>query len=290
MARAVVIGEVLFDLFPDGDRLGGAPSNFAVHAAALGADVHLISAVGEDRYGKNAISSLTAVDVDTSGVRVSDSPTGTVKVTLSAGHPSYEIVEGVAWDEIDLIETSRNHLKKAQLLCWGTLAQRSCRSEEAHRQLFDLVPNSCLNVCDLNFRQHYHDADVVRQSLTHSDLLKLSDEDLPILRSYISGPKDDRDYLRDIRHVYGIRVAVLTLGERGCRVSARNVDLSVPGISVQVVNTVGAGDAFAAAFALNLLQDADLRLSAETANRVGAYVATQDSGTPSLPSEFRIVD
>lgn len=286
--RAVTIGELLFDVFPDGERLGGAPSNFAYHVAAMGARSSLVSAVGNDARGAKSLEFLSGAGVLTAGVRqTTEAPTGVVQVSLANGQPAYDIVEDVAWDQIDILPETEAEIQKADLVCWGTLGQRSCRSREAHRQLFALVPESSLRVCDLNFRQHYHSKSVVLACLRRAGLLKINDEEIPILRSYVGGPCDHRDFLRDVRHRFEIDTIVLTLGGRGCRVSAANVDFSVPGENVKVVNTVGAGDAFTAAFSLRLLSGSDLRSCAEHANRVGAFVATQDGGMSEMPSTFR---
>lgn len=283
--RVVVIGELLYDVFEDGERLGGAPANFAYHAAQLGADVHLISAVGDDERGRSALGRLADAGVDISGVSVvPDRRTGIVPVSLDAsGHPTFEIVEDVAWDETDLLPSSRAMIADAELVYWGTLGQRSCRSRQAHRQLFDLVPDHAIRMCDINFRQHFHDRDVVVDALRRARLLKLSDEEIPILRRYADGPSDPREYVRHLRRLFGIETAVLTLGVDGCRVFADNVDFKAPGQPVSVVDTVGAGDAFAAAFAVARLDGADLKSCADRANRHGAFVASREGGMPALP-------
>ncbi len=288
--NAVSVGELLFDVFPYGERLGGAPANFAIHAVALGARSHLVSAVGSDGRGLEALQMLDQAGVGVTGIpRVDSKQTGVVLVELIEGQPTYEIVEDVAWDDIDIVPEVVSEIAAADLLCWGTLGQRSCRSRKTHRQLFDLLSKDCLKVCDINFRMRYHSVEVVEDCLRRADLLKLNDKEIPILRAYVDGYSDDRDYLREIRHRFRIDTIVLTLGAEGCRVSSQDIDFKVPGNKVDVVNTVGSGDAFTAAFALKLLSGADLRSCAEHANQVGAFVATQDSGTPSLPVGYRIL-
>ena len=289
-ATVVSIGELLFDVFPEGERLGGAPSNFAFHVAAMGARSHLISAVGDDKRGREATRLLASAGVDVTGVRkVKEKQTGIVPVTLNEdGQPAYDIVEDVAWDEIEIAPGVEAIVGAADLICWGTLGQRSCRSRLAHRQLFDLVPVGCLKVCDINFRLNYHSPEVVKASLAAADFLKLNDEETAILREYVGGARDDREFVKEIRREFGIDTVVLTMGANGCRVFAQNVDFKAPGIAVEVVNTVGSGDAFAAGFVLQMLSGSDLKTCAQHANRVGAYVATQDSGTPVLPARFQV--
>ena len=134
----------------------------------------------------------------------------------------------------------------------------------------------------------FHNFNVVEEGLARANVLKLNDEEVPVLREYVSGPADTRDFLRSIRHRFDIETVVLTLGDAGCRVSAEDVGFGVPSESVEVLNTVGAGDAFTAAFVLSLMAGQDLWASAKHANRVGAYVATQDSGMPAMPQSYRI--
>jgi fructokinase len=287
--KVVSIGELLFDVFPDGERLGGAPSNFAYHTATLGGNAHLISAVGDDGRGSEALRRLGAAGVNVDGVRsVSEKQTGVVSVALDeSGQPTYDIIEDVAWDQIEISPSIETIVRDARAICWGTLGQRSCRSQSAHRQLFDFVPDDCLRVCDINVRQQYHSIEVVTESLNHADLLKLNDEEVPVLRSYIGGSNDSRAFVRELRHRFNITTVVLTMGADGCRVFANDVDFKEPGVPVDVVNTVGSGDAFTAAFVLQVLGGADLKSCAQHSNRVGAYVATQDSGMPDLPDHFR---
>lgn len=290
LVKSVSIGELLYDVFPDGERLGGAPSNFAYHLESQGGASSLVSAVGDDPRGTSAIDSLRESGVDVGGVTtVADKPTGSVVVELKDGHPSYDIIQDVAWDHIDLTADTASSAREADLLCWGTLGQRSCRSLQAHRQLFDLVPDTCLRVCDINFRMHFHSEEVVVDSLKRADLLKLNDEEVQKLRGYVGGFAQNREFLRELRHRFEIQTIVLTLGSAGCRVSAHNTDFKAPGLEVDVVNTVGSGDAFTAAFVMKMLNGADLWDCAWHANRVGAYVATQDSGMPTMPDEYRVV-
>lgn len=291
MGKVVVsIGELLFDVFADGEHLGGAPSNFAYHVAALGGDSHLISAVGDDSSGARALTQLRQTGVNVEGVQsLSGAKTGAVTVSIDrGGQPAYDIVEDVAWDQIGLSSKVESSVCKADAVCWGTLGQRSCRSQSAHRQLFGFVSPNCLRVFDINIRQKYHSTEVVTKSLEQADLLKLNEEEVPVLRSYVGGATDAREFLKELRHRYCINTVVLTLGARGCRIFAENVDFSEPGILVDVANTVGAGDAFTACFVLLMLEGADLKTCAQYANRVGAYVATQDSGMPNLPDHLRL--
>ena len=285
----VTIGELLWDLFPDGERLGGAPANFAVHAAGLGAESVLISRVGQDPRGQEAIQILRDRGMSVNCVQTDpDRQTGIVPVTLADGQPTYEIVEGVAWDAIEWVELHLEVLEKAEAFCFGTLAQRASGSRRTTKNLLDALGDACLRVLDINFRQHYHSLEVVEKSLRYTDLLKLNDEEVGVLRDYVGGDTDDGQFLLEILDRYAIERAVLTLGANGCRVIDRSVDISAPAEPQQVVNTVGAGDAFTAAFVLHQLAGHDARTCAEMANRAGGFVTTQDSGTPVFPGGYGV--
>jgi fructokinase len=285
----VAVGEVLWDEFPDGARLGGAPANFAVHCAGMGARVTLVSRVGRDDRGREALDLLRGRGVGVDFIqRDPERPTGRVRVTLRDGRPSYEIVEGVAWDALSWEARLLPLAKGADAVCFGTLAQRNGQSRKALRRFVATCREGCLRVLDINFRQRFHSEEVVRESLHLANLLKLSDEEVPALRGYTGGAGDDGAFLNGVRERFGIETVVLTLGAEGCRVLGPEGDLRIPATPQRVVNTVGAGDAFTAAFVLHRLAGRDAFTCADWGNRAGGYVATQDSATPELPGEFRI--
>ena len=284
----VAIGEVLWDEFPDGVRLGGAPANFAVHCAALGGRMTLVSRVGADARGEETLVLLKGRGVDVTFVQKDGaSPTGRVRVALREGIPSFEIVEGVAWDALAWEERLQGLAMAADVVCFGTLGQRSAMSRETVSRFLEETRPGCLKVLDINFRQHFHSEGVVRESLRLTDVLKLSDEEVPILRDHLGGPEDEEEFLSMVRDRFGIETVVLTLGAKGCRVIGPEGDFESPTTPHNVVNTVGAGDAFTAAYILHRLAGHDARTCACEANRVGGYVTTQNSGTPALPGEFR---
>lgn len=285
----VAIGAVLWDVFPDGKRLGGAPANFAVHAAALGARSALVSCVGDDARGREAVEILKGHCVSTNAVQVDAlRPTGTVPVTLLNGQPSYEIVEGVAWDAIGWRSELALLAQTAHAICFGTLDQRAQESQQTILRFLDAASPACLRVLDVNFRQHYHCNDVVHHSLERADVLKLNDDEVPLLRKYVGGSEDVDEFLRDVLTRFDLRFAIMTLGEQGCRVVGKEGVFAARGEKQAVVNTVGAGDAFTAAFISCFINGANLQLCAEKANLVGGFVTTQDSGMPNLPPSFRV--
>ncbi len=285
----VGLGAVLWDVFPDGERLGGAPANFAAHAAALGARSALVSCVGDDARGKAALNILNSRGVATDAVQVhAHRPTGNVNVTLVNGQPAYEIVEGVAWDAITWHSELARLARSAHALCFGTLDQRQPKSHRAIVNFLDAAAPDCLRVLDVNFRQHYHTDEIVRESLARADVLKLNDDEVPLLRDYVGGVEDVDAFLTTIRQRFDLQCAILTLGARGCRVASDAGIYQAMKKKQQVVNTVGAGDAFTAAFVAHLLYGATLQTCAEQANAVGGFVTTQDGAMPALPPHFRV--
>ena len=285
----VAIGAVLWDVFPDGERLGGAPANFAVHAAALGVRSAMVSCVGDDARGKAALEILSGHGVAIDAVQIhAHRPTGRVNVTLADGQPTYEIVEGVAWDAITWCAELAPIARSAHALCFGTLDQREAQSRRAITNFLDAVSPDCLCVLDINFRQHYHTDEIVRESLTRADVLKLNDEEVVLLRDYVGGEEDVDVFLTGICVRFDLRCVILTLGEQGCRVVSEEGICQAVGKKQEVVNTVGAGDAFTAAYVVHLLAGAPMQMCAEQANAVGGFVTTQDGGMPPLPAHFRV--
>lgn len=285
----VALGEVLWDIFPNGRKLGGAPANFAVHCASLGANVGLVSCVGDDDPGRSATEGLRSLGVDVSWVGVAPQRnTGTVQVTLNESEPTYEIVEGVAWDFIDWRDEYEALAKTVNAICFGSLGQRSSVSRSTIQRFVDLTGQGCLRVLDINFRQDFHDTDVVQQSLSLANVLKLNADEVSTLRTYLNGAQDDVAFLNDLRVRFGLKLVIQTRGASGSCVYAGGEPILVPGVSQDVVNTVGAGDAFTAAFVCHYLAGHDVRACAQVGNEVGGFVTTQDSATPALPEHHRI--
>ena len=288
--RGVVVafGEVLWDEFPDGARLGGAPCNFAVCCAGLGVESAMVSAVGRDDRGDEAVQRIGQRGVNIEHVERSELPTGRVEIQLSDGHPSYTIVENVAWDRITWRPELAELAGKARVLCFGTLAQRSGTNRDTLARFAKLTPADCLKVVDLNFRQPFHDQAVVERSLEMATILKLSDEEVGTLRNYLGGPAQDEPFLESLLESRGLDTIVLTMGSKGCTVFAPGQRLRVESNPIKVVNTVGAGDAFTAGFVTQRLAGANLEQAARTANQIGGYVASCDSATPELPEAARL--
>jgi len=284
----VGIGEILWDLLPDSRQMGGAPANFAVHARALGASGVIVSAVGDDRPGREILEELGRRGLDRSGIAVvSGVPTGTVTVALDAGGiPRYTIHEGVAWDVIPWTAGIAGLAARADAVCFGSLAQRSPVSRAAIGAFLDATGPDCLRVLDLNLRQSYFSREIVRSLLERATVLKLNDEELTTVAGLLSLPGPEDRVLAGLLEAYPLTLIALTKGPSGSRLFGRGVDLSTPGRPVETADTVGAGDAFTAALVSGLLKKKRWDEIGDRANRVAAYVCSRKGAWPELPPEL----
>jgi len=285
----VGIGEVLWDLLPAGKSLGGAPINAAAHAAQLGAKSAAVSGVGDDDEGREIIERLRALQVDVAGVRVVQGlPTGVVDVKLNdTGVPAFSIRMPAAWDAIQMDATLEPLGGAADAVVFGSLAQRDQRSRKAIREFLHAVRPTSLKVFDMNVRQPFYSAEVIRSSLELADVLKLNDAELPVLAASLGIGGDETTQLHAVRERFDLDLVVYTRGDRGSRMVSVQRDESHPGYQVSVVDTVGAGDAFTAAVTVGLLRGLPLDGTQELANRVAAFVCSQPGAVPSLPEEIR---
>lgn len=289
----VGLGEILWDVFPDGPRFGGAPANFACSAAGLAGDaarVCMAGAVGDDDLGRRAVREFTSRGVDTEAVAVLGKPTGRVDVTLdTAGQASYVFAPDSAWDEVPWSDTLAALAGRTSAVCFGTLGQRSAASRETIRRFLAAVPSSALRILDINLRPPFWSPESVRESLPLADIVKCNDEELPVVGGLLglSGPPERM--LRELVDRHRLRLAVLTRGDRGSLlIAADGTSSALDGTPVDVVDTVGAGDAFTAAIALGTLAGWSLERRHAHAERVAAHVCTQRGGTPPIPAALRI--
>jgi fructokinase len=284
----LALGEILWDLLPSGKQLGGAPANFAYHAARLGADARVVSAVGDDALGREILARLRAQNLDTSLIRTDAvHPTGTVTVALdAAGRPSYTIHEGVAWDFLEATPTVLDLASRAACVCFGTLAQRGPTSRSAIGAILAATPPAALRILDINFRQHYYDREVVDASLGAATLLKINDDELPELLALLGTGGDDRAIFDAYPR---LTLIALTRGGRGSALIPRDGprDEHAGHPAEPLVDTVGAGDAFTAALAVGLLAGRPLAQINDAANCLAAYVCTRAGATPVIPDALR---
>ena len=287
-SRVLGIGEILWDLLPSGKQLGGAPANFAYHAHALGAETRVVSRVGSDPLGLEILARLAALGLPTDGVGVDASaPTGTVSVEVQAdGQPRFTIHENVAWDRIAVDAASLEFAAHADALCFGSLAQRCSVSRAAIRQVIAKTPAAALRVFDINLRQHFYSRELIESSLALANALKLNETELPMLAEMFALAGDSRAQLAALAQRFELRAIALTRGAHGSLLLAEGTWSEHAGLPAKVVDAVGAGDAFTAAWTLGLLARQPLDEINVRANQLAAYVCTQPGATPQIPRDM----
>ena len=285
----VGLGEVLWDVLPEGKKLGGAPANFAYHAGQfLGmGNTIAVSALGEDKLADETIEALKEHGLNYLLPRV-NYPTGTVQVTLSGdGIPAYEIKENVAWDNIPYTPEIAEIAKNCRAVCFGSLAQRSVTSWATIRQFLDDTPKDCLKIFDINLRQQFYTKDVIEESLKRCNILKINDEELVVIkRMYGYDDLDMRGICEKILAEYGLLMLVLTCGTNGSYVFAPGLTSFQETPKVKVADTVGAGDSFTGSFCAAILNGKSMKEAHQKAVAVSAYVCNQNGAMPTLPESL----
>jgi fructokinase len=283
-AEVLCVGELLWDSLPAGLFLGGAPYNVAGHLHALGAPVAMVSRVGHDRLGAEALRRVAHAGVATDLVQTDPTlPTGFVSVTLdAAGVPAYDIVAPAAWDRIALDDAVLARAAAATAIVFGSLAQRGAVSRATIERLGEVdVPK----VFDVNLRPPYEDAGVVRRSLAHAEVVKLNEHELRRMAAWFALPEDPRDAVTALAERFGCRTICVTRGDAGAAMLHAGRWTEHPGYRVEACDTVGSGDAFLAAFLWRLLRGDDDEAILQHANLLGAYVATQSGAIPAYDQE-----
>lgn len=285
----VGLGEALWDVLPEGKKLGGAPANFAYHAGQfLGQENTLaVSALGEDRLAEETIESLKEHGLSYLMPRV-PYPTGTVQVTLDdQGIPSYDIKENVAWDNIPQSEEIMEVARNCRAVCFGSLAQRNVVSRETIHRFLDNTPNDCMKIFDINLRQNFYNKEIIMESLQRCNVLKINDEELVLIGRMFGYPGLDMEnkcWL--ILGKYNLDMLVLTCGTNGSYVFTPG-QMSVQETPVvEVADTVGAGDSFTGSFCAAILNGKSVAEAHKLAVSVSAYVCTQNGAMPVLPEEL----
>ena len=281
MSKKVIvgIGEILWDMLPSGKALGGAPANFAYHATRLGEEGWAVSAIGPDALGREIMDIVTEKRLKNI-ISITDKPTGTVQVELDArGVPTYAIMEGVAWDHIPFTPEMEALAQRADAVCFGSLVQRMASRESVLRFLRATRPEA-LKVFDINLRQHYYTREVLEESLKIADILKINDEEIRIVADMFGLGDDDVVASRALIDRYGLRLVVLTKGAQGSEVITVDDTLPQPAGEAEVVDTVGAGDSFTAAFVVAYLRGASLADAQRLACDTAAYVCSRKGAMP----------
>lgn len=284
----VGLGEILWDVLPDGKQLGGAPANFAYHAQAIGGQGVVVSCVGDDELGKEILSSLDELQLQRQYVSVDNShPTGTVTVKLDEdGKPDYIIHENVAWDFIPFNSSLSVLAAQTAAVCFGSLCQRSPVSRKTIRSFLAATGADCIRVLDINLRQSYFNREIINTMLELSNVLKLNDEELAVVANLLGITGSETDILSQLAERYALRLIALTRGASGSRLYAQGEDSNHQGFPAQIADTVGAGDSFTAAMTLELLNGKNLDTINKYANRVASFVCSQSGATPKLPDSL----
>lgn len=316
------LGELLWDLLPDGAQLGGvpidgsmsmgllggvpidgsksmgllggAPANFSVMAGRLGNHAAVLSRIGRDDLGRRAMDRLDAMPVDASAVQVDPAhETGRVTVAFEGGQPRYTIHQPAAWDFLELTDEWVRLAERADAICFGSLAQRSLESRQTIQTLVAQTSSACVRVFDVNLRKPFYSSEVIQESLELATVVKMNDVELPLVLGLLGlpageGPVADRlrlGALRLLAEFPSLEMAAITRGEHGSLLVTRKDWREHPGIAVKVADAIGAGDAFTAALTHYLLRGADLATLNKAGNRWGAWVASQPGAMPALPDE-----
>lgn len=285
----VGIGEVLWDIFPEGKQLGGAPANFAYHISQFGLTSCVASAVGNDALGKEILDTLHQKGL-TVCISTTKHPTGTVQAEVDrAGVPCYDIKTDVAWDNIPFSEELITLAQNTRAVCFGTLAQRSNVSRETISRFIDTMPKSkdSLVIFDANLRQSFYSKEIIEQSLQRCNILKINEEELPIIINVLGFDDSDIiDECTDLLNRYDLKIVILTCGADGSYIFHGDEVSYQPTPKVKVADTVGAGDSFTAAFTASILQGKSIAEAHLKAVEVSAYVCTQQGAMPPLPKRL----
>lgn len=286
----VGMGEALWDMLPDGKKIGGAPANFAYHVSQFGIPSCAISAIGRDELGNELMQCFNDRSLNVHMVKV-DQPTGTVQVTLDAnGIPQYEITENVAWDNIPFTPELAELASRTTAVCFGSLAQRSECSRNTIRRFINAMPRTAdtLIVFDINLRQHFYTPEILKESMQLCNILKINDEELEIVAKMFGEEGLSQEELcRKLLKDYNLRMLILTCGTNGSYVFSETESSFRPTPKVEVADTVGAGDSFTGAFIASLLNGKTLQQAHETAVNTSAFVCTCHGAMPTLPHSLK---
>ena len=283
------MGEALWDVLPEGKKIGGAPANFAYHVSQFGLNSRVISAIGDDALGEEILANFDQKGL-TYDIPKVPYPTGTVQVELdSNGVPQYEIKENVAWDNIPYTKRLEELAKQTKAVCFGSLAQRNVVSRETINRFLDAIPveNDPLIVFDINLRQGFYTKEIICNSIERCNILKINDEELVLVSRLFGYPGIDlQDKCWILLGKYNLKMLILTCGINGSYVFTPGNVSFVPTPKVEVADTVGAGDSFTAAFVASILRGEPVNIAHQNAVETSAYVCTQAGAMPVLPSEI----
>ncbi|EOS08769.1 fructokinase [Phocaeicola sartorii] len=286
----VGMGEALWDVLPEGKKIGGAPANFAYHVSQFGFDSRVVSAVGDDKLGNEILENFDGKNLNYLIEKV-PYPTGTVQVELDLdGIPVYDIKEGVAWDNIPFTPALEELAKNARSVCFGSLAQRSVVSRETINRFLNVMPDGegRYKIFDVNLRQGFYTKEVLCNSMKKCNILKINDEELITVSRMFGYPDIDlQDKCWILLAKYNLKMLILTCGVNGSYVFTPGEISFVETPKVEVADTVGAGDSFTATFVAAILKGKPVSEAHRLAVEVSAYVCTQNGAMPELPARLK---
>ena len=285
----VGMGEALWDMLPEGKKIGGAPANFAYHVSQFGLDSRVVSAVGEDELGVEILKNFHEKKLNCM-IETVPYPTGTVQVELDRnGVPCYDIREGVAWDNIPFTPALEGLARQTRAVCFGSLAQRSVVSRETINRFLDVMPDGegQYKIFDINLRQGFYTKEIICESMRKCNILKINDEELVTISRMFGYPGIDlQDKCWILLAKYNLRMLILTCGVNGSYVFTPGEVSFVETPKVEVADTVGAGDSFTAAFVASILRGLPVNEAHRLAVSTSAFVCTQNGAMPVLPAQL----
>ncbi len=290
MPTILGIGELLWDVLPEGARLGGAPANYTVMASRLGDHAAILSRIGRDALGEDALRVLRPFPVDCEQLQVDpEQPTGTVTVEFKEGQPDYTIHQPVAWDFLEATDAWLGAAARADAVCFGSLAQRGEQSRRTIHALVKATRPECQRIFDVNLRAPFYNGEIVRESLELASVMKMNDAEVPLVLGLLgvaaSGSLRQGAELL-LAKFDGLSLVAITRGGEGSLLVGRSEWHEHPGIATRVADTIGAGDAFTAAMTHYLLRGAPLATLNEAGNRWGSFVASQSGAMPEIGNEL----
>ena len=290
MKRLVVgLGEVLWDMLPEGRKIGGAPVNFAYHAGQFGIDTMAVSAIGNDKLGEDTIAEMNGKHLNHIFPSV-PYPTGSVQVKLDEkGVPAYDIKENVAWDNIPFTNEIESVARSCRAVCFGSLAQRNAVSRNTIRKFIESTPDGCIRIFDINLRQNFYTSNVIHDSLELCNILKINDEEIMLVsRMFNYDSSNIENVCRTIMEDFSLEMVILTCGTKGSYIFTKGGVSFMPTPKVNVADTVGAGDSFTGSFCAAILRGLPVAEAHKKAVEVSAYVCTQNGAMPEIPESMKL--
>lgn len=280
--RMAGIGELLWDILPDGRKLGGSPMNVAYHCQAAGIQSAVISAIGNDNSGSEILEQVQEKEITTDYIQICNNrPTGTVSVKLNQGIPDFTIHPNVAWDEIQWNDKLEELAKSIEATAFGSLSQRNPVSRQTIQSFLKSMNPDSLRVFDVNLRQQFHSKELLKETLELSNILKINDEELPVLAKYLNIKGTIKEQLHTLTEDYSLKFVAYTMGSEGSWLLTKDSFSEMKAPKVKIADTVGAGDAFTGILIAGLLKGKELKIIHQEATEVAAWVCRKAGAMPS---------